>query len=158
MMKKPSFVYVTYIATTPEKVWQALVDPKLMRQYWLGSKIDSVAHENISDWKPGSRWEHRRVDNGELDAVGKVVEHTPPRRLALTWARPSEFEDESKHSSVTFDVEPQDAGVIKLTVTHDGLENDPKMLSGISSGWPVILSHLKTFLETGHNLRGANAA
>jgi uncharacterized protein YndB with AHSA1/START domain len=151
-MSNEKFVYVTYIATTPEKAWQALVDPKLMRQYWLGAKADCPAHENISDWKPGSRWEHRRVDTGAVDMAGKVVEHTPPRRLAFTWARPNDFDDESKHSRVSLEIEPQGSGLIRLTVIHDGLEGDPKMLAGISGGWPQILSHLKTFLETGRAL------
>lgn len=151
-MKKPDFVYVSYIATTPEKAWQALTDPRLIRQYWLGAKADSPARENISDWRPGSRWEHRRVETGEIDMVGKVVEHSPPRRLVFTWARPGDFDDDSKHSRVSFDIEPQGSGLICLTVTHDGLENDPKMLAGISGGWPQVLSHFKTFLETGRAL------
>jgi len=151
-MKKPDFVYVTYIATTPEKAWQALVDPKLMRQYWLGAKADSPAHENISDWKPGSRWEHRRVDTGAVDIVGTVIEHTPPHRLAFTWARPIDFDDESRHSRVSLEIEPQGSGLLRLTIIHDGLEGDPKMLDGISGGWPQVLSHLKTFLESGRAL------
>ena len=151
-MKKPDFVYVTYIATTPEKVWQALVDPTLMRQYWLGAKAESPAHENISEWKPGSRWEHRRVDTGAVDMVGKVIEHTPPQRLAFSWARPHDFDDESKHSRVSMEIEAQGSGLVRLTVTHDGLEGDPNMLAGISGGWPQVLSHLKTFLESGHAL------
>lgn len=151
-MKKPDFVYVTYIATTPEKAWQALVDPKVMRQYWLGVKADSPAHENISDWRPGSRWEHRRIDTGAVDIVGKVVEHTPPRRLAFTWARPNDFDDETKHSRVSFEIEPRGADLVSLTVIHDGLEGDPNMLAGVSGGWPQVLSQLKTLLETGRAL------
>ena len=143
-MANPSFVYVSYIATTPEKVWNALIDPKVMRQYWVGTKVESPAHENISDWKIGSRWEHRNVTTGAADVVGKVVEHTPPRRLAFTWARPAEYDDASKHSRVSFDIEPWGNGLVRLTVTHDGLESDPKMLAGISGGWPQILSNLKT--------------
>ena len=157
-MTNPSFVYVTYIATTPEKVWQALVDPAVTRQYWVGVKADSAAHENISDWKPGSRWEHRRVENGEVDVAGKVVEHSPPRRLAYTWARPAEFDNDSKHSRVSFEIEPQGGGLVRLTVTHEGLEGDQKMLASISGGWPQILSQLKTLLETGGALpRGVPA-
>jgi uncharacterized protein YndB with AHSA1/START domain len=151
-MKKPDFVYVTYIATTPEKVWQALIDPKMMRQYWLGVKADSPAHENISDWRPGSRWEHRNVDSGAVDMCGKVIEHNPPRSLAFTWARPNEFEDEARHSRVSFEIEPKGDGLVCLTVSHDGLGEDPKMLAGISGGWPQILSQLKTLLETGRAL------
>ena len=80
-MTKPSFVYVTYIATTPEKVWRAFVDTDVTRQYWIGPNAD-CARVNVSDWKPGSRWEHQRVDDARtVDIVGKVIESTPPRRL-----------------------------------------------------------------------------
>ena len=152
-MKKPSFVYVTYIATTPQKVWQALIDTDVTRQYWVGSNGE-CARVNVSDWKPGSRWEHRRSDgSAPADIVGKVVETTPPRRLVMTWARPSEADDESKHSRVSFDIEPHNKGLVRLTVTHDDLERDPKMLEGISGGWPMVLSNLKTLLETGTPFR-----
>jgi uncharacterized protein YndB with AHSA1/START domain len=151
-MTKPSFVYVTYIATTPEKVWQALVDTDVMRQYWVGPKSD-CARMNVSDWRPGSQWEHRRVEDPHTgDNVGKVVESVPPRRLVLTWARPQDAGDDSKHSRVSFDIEPHIDGLIRLTVTHEDLERDPQMLAGISGGWPMVLSNLKTLLETGRVL------
>ena len=156
-MKKPDYVYVTYIATTPEKLWQALIDTDVMREWW----VDSVgcARVNVSDWKPGSRWEHTRVDaTGTVDIVGKVVENTPPRRLVFTWARPAEAEDDSKHSRVAFDIEPYADGIVRLTVTHDDLERDPKMLEGISGGWPKILSNLKTLLETGRAFPRSSSA
>lgn len=147
--KKPSYVYVTYIATTPEKAWRAVIDPDVTRQYWLGGS--GPAHVNVSDWKPGSRWEHQRADDTHaVDIVGKVVESTPPRRLVLSWARPKEAKDDSKHSRVTFDIEPQADGVIRLTITHEEL--DAQMLAGISGGWPIVLSNLKSFLETGRAL------
>jgi uncharacterized protein YndB with AHSA1/START domain len=152
-MTKPSYVYVTYIATTPEKVWRAIVDPDVTRQYWAVPNQPGPAHVNVSDWKPGSQWEHQRDDEAHtVDIVGKVVESTPPRRLVITWARPAEAEDVSKHSRVTFDIEPSGSGVIRLTVTHEDLEKDPKMLAGISGGWPGVLSNLKTMLETGRAL------
>lgn len=156
-MTKPSFVYATYIATTPEKVWQALTDTKVMRDYWIDPAGDEPAHVNISDWQPGSSWEHQRQNaDRTVDIVGKVVESTPPSRLVLTWARPQEAEDTAKHSRVTFDIEPQGA-IVRLTVTHEDL--DPQMLAGISGGWPRILSNLKTLLETGRRLsRTATAA
>jgi uncharacterized protein YndB with AHSA1/START domain len=148
-MTKPSYVYVTYIATTPEKVWQAFVDTDVMRQYWADPKA-GCTRVNVSDWKPGSRWEHRRVDDtGTVDIVGKVVESTPPRRLVFTWARPADAEDGSKHSRVSIDIEPYSDGLVQLTVTHEDLERDPQMLEGISGGWPKVLSSLKTLLETG---------
>jgi uncharacterized protein YndB with AHSA1/START domain len=151
-MKKPDYVYVTYIATTPEKAWRALIETDLMREWWL-DPVAGCARVNVSDWKPGSRWEHTRADGtGTVDILGKVVECTPPRRLVFTWARPADAEDDSKHSRVTFDVEPYGDALIRLTVTHDDLERDPDMLKGVSGGWPKVLSNLKTFLETGRAL------
>jgi uncharacterized protein YndB with AHSA1/START domain len=151
-MTKPSFVYVSYIATTPEKVWRALVDTDLMSQYWIGPNAE-CARVNVSDWQPGSRWEHQRLDQARtVDIVGTVVESTPPRRLVYTWARPNEAEDDSKHSRVSFDIEPHGDGLVRLTVTHQDLERDPPMLAGISGGWPKVLSNLKTLLETGRAL------
>ena len=157
-MTKPSFVYVTYIATTPEKVWQALVDTEVTRQYWVDPNA-GCARVNVSDWRPGSRWEHRRADDtGTVDIVGKVVESTPPRRLVFTWARPTEAEDDSKHSRVAFDIEPYVDGLVRLTVTHEDLERDSQMLAGVSGGWPKILSNLKTLLETGRAFPHSPAA
>lgn len=159
MTPKPDFVYVTYIAATPEAVWQALVDPEITHRYWGGRKGSGPPHVNVSDWSVGARWEHRRADASEqVDIVGRVVESTPPRRLVITWARPAEEADESKHSRVSLDIEPMEGGVIRLTVVHDGLAHDPRMLAGISGGWPTILSNLKTFLETGTPLPGSAEA
>ena len=150
-MTKPSFVYVTYIATTPEKVWRALVDTEVTRKYWLDPLAKSPAHVNVSNWKPGSQWEHQRLDDARtVDIIGKVVETSPPHRLVFTWARPKEAEEDSKHSRVTFDIEPRGDGLVRLVVTHEDL--DSQMLAGISDGWPKVLSNLKTFLETGRAL------
>lgn len=112
-MKKPDFVYVTYIATTPQKMWQALTDTELMAQYWVGPKSD-CARVNVSDWKPGSRWERQHDDDAsKVDIVGKVVESTPARRLVMIWARPAEADDETKHSRVSFDIEPHIDGLVR---------------------------------------------
>jgi uncharacterized protein YndB with AHSA1/START domain len=147
---KPDYVYVTYIATTPEKIWRALVDTDVTREYWVGAGPTGPARVNVSDWQPGSRWEHQRVDETrQVDIAGTVVESSPPHRLVLTWARPAEFDDASKHSRVTFEIEPEDDGLVRLTVKHEDLERDPKMLASISGGWPRVLSNLKTLLETG---------
>jgi uncharacterized protein YndB with AHSA1/START domain len=138
-MPKPQFVYVTYINTTPQKLWNALLDAEMTRQYW-----DRL---NVSDWKPGSKWEHRRLDAaGTVDLVGKVLESVPPSRLVLTWADKSEPD---KQSRVTF-VITQMADKVQLTVVHDEL--DPEMLEGVSKGWPRVLSSLKSLLETGKPL------
>ena len=143
-MDKPKFVYVTYIATTPEELWSALVDPLITAEYWQ--------HVNVSDWQPGSTWEHR--NSGVEDApllVGMVLESLPPRRLVLTWAFPDDAAREEKHTRVTFEIEPI-RGVVRLTVTHDRLEPDSEMLRGITNGWPKVLSSLKSFLEVGQPL------
>jgi uncharacterized protein YndB with AHSA1/START domain len=154
-MSKPSFVYVTYIATTAEKVWQALTDTDVTCRYWGPCTPDAnhtAPFVNVSDWKPGSLWQHRQLDEAKtVGVVGKVLESTPPRRLVLTWARPTDTDNSDKTSRVTFDIEPQGDRLVKLTVLHEDL--DPEMHRGISGGWPQILSNLKTLLETGHPLR-----
>jgi uncharacterized protein YndB with AHSA1/START domain len=143
-MDKPEFVYVTYIATTPEKLWNALINPEMTRKYWQ--------HENLSEWKPGSKWEHRACDDRRtLRLVGKVLESSPPRRLVLTWASPADMAREDKHSRVTFEIEPI-GEVVRLTVTHDRLEPDSEMLQAIMKGWPKVLSSLKSLLEVGRPL------
>ncbi|HUI63311.1 MAG TPA: SRPBCC family protein [Bacteroidota bacterium] len=144
MMDKPQFVYVVYVATTMEKLWNALLDAQMTAKYWQ--------HENVSDWKPGSRWEHREANKErKLKLLGKVVESSPPKRLVLTWADPADEGRPEKHSRVTFELEPM-RGVIRLTVTHDLLEPGSRMLEGISEGWPKVLSSLKSLLETGQPL------
>src|SRR5258707_924738 len=81
MAERPDYVYVTYIESTPERVWNALTDADLTAAYW--------GHSNISDWQPGSTWEHRRVDgSGIADVAGTVLEAVPPRRLAMTFDAP----------------------------------------------------------------------
>ncbi len=143
-MEKPQFVYVVYIKTTPRTLWKALIDARMTRKYWQ--------HENISDWKPGSKWEHREFNKERsLRLVGKVIESSPPRRLVLTWAFPADEGHEEKHSRVTFDLEPM-RGVVRLTVTHELLEPGSEMLEGITDGWPKVLSSLKTLLESGKAL------
>jgi uncharacterized protein YndB with AHSA1/START domain len=143
-MDKPQFVYVTYIATTPEKLWNALLESDMTAKYWQ--------HDNVSDWKPGSRWEHRRRDKtGTVDLVGKVVESSPPRRLVLTWGYPADEAHEEKHSRVTFEIEPV-RSVVRLTVTHDTFASGSDMLEKISIGWPKVLSSLKSLLEGGKPL------
>jgi uncharacterized protein YndB with AHSA1/START domain/DNA-binding transcriptional ArsR family regulator len=138
------YMYVTYISTSPEKVWNALIDPKVTQKYWQ--------HENVSDWKPGSKWEHRSCDKARtLKLVGKVLESAPPRRLVLTWAFPADEAREAKHSRVTFEIEPI-SEVVRLTVTHDQLEPGSEMLQGIMKGWPKVLSSLKSLLEMGRPL------
>jgi uncharacterized protein YndB with AHSA1/START domain len=139
---KAKFVYVSYIGSTPEKVFNALMDPELTKQYW-------GLHRNVSDWKVGSRWEHQDYEDAKKVAVvGKVLEFEPPRRLVLSWGSPADEAQPEKHSRVTFLVEPF-ADAVRLTVTHDELEPESPMYRGISAGWPAILSSMKTLLESG---------
>src|SRR6202521_394731 len=99
MMNSSKFVYFVYIATHPETVWKALLEGEFTRRYW--------GHENVSDWKPGSRWEHRRGDAaGSVVLAGQVLESQPPRRLVLTWANPDDKANQERHSRVTFEIEP----------------------------------------------------
>jgi uncharacterized protein YndB with AHSA1/START domain len=142
--EKTSFVYVTYIVSTPEKVFEAITRTDTARRYW--------GHENVSDWKPGSRWEHVR-DNDErtVEIVGDVVEVSPPTRLVITWANASQASNPEVYSRVTFEIEEYE-DMVRLTVTHDELEAGSGMAKGISKGWPIVLSSLKSFLETGRAL------
>ncbi len=138
----PTYVYVTYIRASSEDVWQALTDADLTTRYW--------GHANVSDWQPGSPWEHRRVDgSGAIDVTGTVLESEPPTRLVLTF-EDSEEQRANGPSVVTFLVEPHD-DIIRLTVTHENLPNSD-MLNGISRGWPAVLANLKSLLETGEVL------
>ena len=143
-MAKSTFVYVTYIAAPAETVWKALLDGEFTRQYW--------GAENVSDWKPGSSWEHRRADPARtLMLLGEVLEAEAPRRLVITWADPKDKLNRARHSRVSFDIEPL-AGMVRLTVTHDELDPGSQMLGDISRGWPRVLSSLKSLLETGRPL------
>ena len=143
MTETTEHVYVMYIAATPNRIFDAIVKPEFARQYW--------GHGNESDWKPGSGWQHRDADTGEVEMTGKVVECDPPRRLVITWVHPKEVADPSAYSRVTFELEPID-GMVKLTVTHDQLVPGSSMEKGIDKGWPRVLSSLKSFLETGKPL------
>lgn len=139
-----SFVYVTYIRATREKVFEAITRPDVARRYW-GS-------ENVSDWRPGSKWAHVRAnDERTIQVVGEVVEVSPPTRLVMTWASPSQASDPASYSRVTFETEEYE-DMVRLTVTHDELEADSQMANSMKKGWPAVLSSLKSFLETGRGL------
>ena len=142
---KTSFVYVTYIAAPAEKVWRALTDGDITRQYFFGRRMKS-------DWKVGAEWA-LFMEDGRVDSGGKVLECQPPRRLAISW-RVEWLEEFRKlpEAIVTFDVEPMGA-VVRLTVTQLTGAIDEKFLEGGRQGWPMILSGLKTLLETGKPLK-----
>ena len=137
-----SFVYVTYILSTPEKVFDAITRPDIASRYW--------GHENVSDWKIGSKWEHVRAnETRKVELVGEVIENSPPSRLVISWANASQASDPESYSRVTFDIVEYD-NMVRLTVSHDELEAGSGMANGVSKGWPAVLSSLKSFLETGN--------
>jgi DNA-binding transcriptional ArsR family regulator/uncharacterized protein YndB with AHSA1/START domain len=156
-MEKPSFVYTTYIRSTPERVWQALTDPAFTKRYW-GATFQS-------DWNEGSEmtWDLFRVTIADPAQV--VLESDPYRRLSYSWhtftpelAAALDVTDEARdriasepRSKVTFDIEPL-RDIVKLTVVHDGFEPGSLMVAMVSQGWPPILANLKTLLETGDTL------
>jgi uncharacterized protein YndB with AHSA1/START domain len=136
-----SFVYVTYIRTTPEKLWSALTDPALVKQYWLG------VHQE-TDWKVGSPWRLSFAD-GRVADTGEIVEFDPLKRIVINWR--NEFRPELKEEGVarcTIELEPRD-GAVKLTISHVMECAESKFIKAVSVGWPQILSNLKSLLETG---------
>jgi uncharacterized protein YndB with AHSA1/START domain len=139
MADAPTYVYVTYIHATPERVWEALTDADLTAAYW--------GHRTVSDWQPGSPWEHQGVD-GLPDAGGTVLEAEPPHRLVLTFGDPGTGPDAA--SRVTFLVEGHE-DIVRLTVRHDGV-GDPDDRAALEAGWPAVCANLKSLLETGHAL------
>jgi uncharacterized protein YndB with AHSA1/START domain len=145
--KKPSFAYVTYIAAAPEEVWRALTDGALTRQYWYGRRVDS-------SWKVGATvtfW-YETADGEAISDRGIVLESRAPARLSYTFHVQFVEELRDEHPSrVTFDVAPE-GNSARLTLMHDEFDPGSKVLEGCRSGWPAILSSLKSLLETGEPL------
>lgn len=142
MTDMPTYMYVTYVHSTAERVWDALTDEDLTGRYW--------GHSNVSDWQPGSTWEHRRTDgSGIADVVGTVLEAVPPERLVITFEEPGEPPG-AEPSKVTFAIEPHQE-IVRLTVTHEHLA-DQDDYDAASAGWPAVLANLKSLLETGNVL------
>jgi len=135
------FVYVTYIRTTPEKLWEALISPEFNRQYWFGMHQES-------EWRAGAPWK-LVFEDGRVANAGEVVEIDPPRRLVLKWR--NEFKPELKaegFSRCVMEIEPN-GELAKLTITHSIEKGGAAFIQAVSGGWPKILSSLKTLLETG---------
>ena len=139
-MRKPEFIYVTYIETTPEKLWEALTSSEFSRRYWFNTDVKS-------DWKVGSPF--ALVMNGTTTDVGEILEADPPRRLSYTFQHVTNEEARKQPpSKVVFTIEPH-GKLVKLMLTHEGFAEGNKHLDGISKGWPAILSSLKSMLESG---------
>jgi uncharacterized protein YndB with AHSA1/START domain len=148
-MASSRFVYVTYIRTTPEKLWQALIDPEFTRQYWVATWQDC-------EWKVGAPWK-LMIPDGRVGDSGEVLEIDPPRRLVLKWR--NEFRPELReegYSRMTYTLEPQGEAV-KLTVVHEMDKPDSTLIEKVSHGWPHLLSSLKSLLETGESLESSRS-
>jgi uncharacterized protein YndB with AHSA1/START domain len=143
-MADSRFVYVTYIRTTPEKLWQALIDPEFTRRFWCETWQDC-------EWKPGATWRIMTPDGRVADS-GEILEIDPKKKLVLSW-RNELFPDmrAEGHSRLTYELEAKGEAV-KLTLIHEIDKADSKLIDATSSGWPAILSSLKSLLETGEPL------
>jgi len=139
-MDKPTFVYVTYIATTPEKLWEALTTAEFKAKYWFGMRTEGELQVGATITSVQS--------DGTPVAKGQILEYDPPRRLSQA----IRFEDERvRHeptTRVTFELEPVGKEV-RLTVTHDQFEAGSHLFEGVKVFWPKLLSSLKSLLETG---------
>ncbi len=149
-MNESRFVYVTYIRTTPEKLWQALTDPRMIPQYWFGATQES-------EWTAGAAWKLILAD-GRVADTGAVLEIDPPKRLVLRWR--NEFMPELKaegEARATYVLEPI-GDAVKLTIVHEIATPGSKFIEKVSGGWPKVLASLKSLLETGSALAEINAA
>ena len=143
-MAESQFVYITYIRITAEKLWQALIEPEFTRQYWMATTQES-------EWKPGAPWRIVFADGRTADS-GEIVGIEPPRRLVQTWRHeiiPALTAE--GYSRLTYELEQQGEAV-KVILTHVMDVKDSKFIKAVSSGWPMILSSLKSLLETGESL------
>jgi uncharacterized protein YndB with AHSA1/START domain len=140
-MPKSTFKYVTYIRTTPEKLWSALTETEFISQYWFGCRAESW-------WQEGSPWRLIAPD-GELLDDGEIIEADPPRRLVMRWQHRARQQLRGEPPSrVEIDIEPSSTAV-KLTITHSIEKDHSKVIEAVSGGWPKVLSNLKSLLETG---------
>jgi len=135
-------VYSIYIKTTPEKLWEAITTPQFTQQYFYGARI-TVVPDHYESLGP----------DGSVLTTGDVLEFDPPRKFVQSWRSawdPDQAEEPA--SRVTWAIEPQDGDYCLLTVTHDELGASPKTAASVSGGWMLVISGLKTLLETGKPL------
>ena len=141
METKPSHVFVVFIRTTPERVWEAITNSEFTIHYYYSSTVESA-------WTPGAPYVYSI--QGHPAIVGRVLEADPPRKLVCTFD--AKWDDEvaaDAPSRITWEIEPAGEDVSKLTVVHDGFEAETATFRSIGGGMPLILSALKTLLETG---------
>ena len=142
-MSKPAMIHVTYIETTPDKLWQALTSGAFTQLYWFGRRIES-------DWTVGAPVQFYDSADDSLTDSGEVLVYDEPKTLAYTFK--NEFmESPAAPGRVTFTIEPRSATVVKLEVVHDEIAEET--VEGWRNGWGPILANLKTYLETGRTLQ-----
>jgi uncharacterized protein YndB with AHSA1/START domain len=140
-MTSSEFVYVTYIHTSPEKLWSALTNEELIKKYWFGMQCECA-------WQAGSSWK-LLFEDGRIADIGEITEIVPSKQLVLKWR--NEWNPEMKaegYTRCTFDLQNM-TGAVKLTVTHSIEREQSKFIEAVSVGWPQVLSNLKSLLETG---------
>ena len=141
-MAESRFVYVTYIRATPERIWEHLTTPELNKLFWGG-------YHQQSGWKVGDAYAIAGPD-GKVWDEGEVLASDPPRRLQVTWLHLNDAAMKAEGvSTCTIELEPSSEGVTKLTLTHAIDATPSKLIEAVSTGWPSILSSLKSLLETG---------
>ena len=140
-MARSTFVYVTYIRTTPDRLWAALTDPAFIEQYWFGVRGES-------EWTPGSSWKSVSPQGTILDA-GEIVEADPPRRLVIRWQNQFKPELSAEGPSLCTIEVATSGSAVKLTITHTIDRENSKFIEAVSGGWPKVISNLKSLLETG---------
>ncbi|HLK70692.1 MAG TPA: SRPBCC family protein [Steroidobacteraceae bacterium] len=138
-MPRSTFVYVSYIRTTPEKLWSALTDQEFMKQYWFGCHCES-------HWKAGSSW--KLIRDGQVLDAGEILEAEAPRRMVIRWQNQKPELKAEGESRCTIELEPAGTAV-KLSVTHSIERQPSKLIDAVSGGWPKIISNLKSLLEGG---------
>jgi uncharacterized protein YndB with AHSA1/START domain len=139
-MARSTFVYVSYIRTTPEKLWSALTEPEFQRQYWFGMHCES-------QWTGGSPWKLVSEDGTIFDA-GEIVEADPPRRLVIRWQNQKPELKAEGASICTMELE-RIGSTVKLAITHTIDREPSKLIEAVSGGWPKVISNLKSLLESG---------
>ncbi len=143
-MEKSTFVYVTYIRTTPEKLWAKLTETGVAREFFWATALEA-------EWKVGGAWKSTAPDGTLVDG-GEILELDAPKRLVLTWRHEMQPEKkEEGYSRMSYELEPK-GETVKLTVIHEMDRGQSKFIQAVSNGWPTILSSLKSLLETGESL------
>jgi uncharacterized protein YndB with AHSA1/START domain len=143
-MAGSQFCYVTYIRTTPAKLWDALLKPEFTKQYWAETSQEC-------EWKQGAAW-RILIPDGRVADTGEVLEIDPQKKLVLSWQ--NEFMPELKaegYSRLTYELEPM-GDMVKLSIRHEIDKPDSKLIQAVSGGWPMIMASLKSLLETGESL------